>query len=117
MVVNWSKHARLRLAERIGRDVEVPIALMQAIAARKQPGEDFIVGQFGVLFICVRDGEAIVIKTVLDQKQKRDAVNRTTKNKKIRQKADRRERQSRADGKRELERLSGTDVSAETGAH
>lgn len=64
--VIWTEHARERAAERLGGadQLTVPEPLLRAIAERKSLAEQFRATVFGVVWICHRADNGIVIRTV-----------------------------------------------------
>ncbi len=62
----WTKHAMARVSERFPTEaVRPPTGLIQLIAMHKPDGESFRVRHGDVVFVCQREGDAIIMLTII----------------------------------------------------
>lgn len=104
--VVWSRHAVERGEERFGDCTQLtfPDELIQAVGSCKQVSETFKVGQGGVIYVCVRaDEDIILVKTIHES----GTISGETlpHNRKLRRKMSKRDRESRSHYKQACKRF------------
>ena len=71
----WTNHAVLRAMRRFRHDPprEIPVRAISDEGRRKRAGDEWKVRDRGVVYVCVREGDSIVIVTVYRSKRRRAA--------------------------------------------